>query len=136
MSSRGDNAALPGTLATEHRFEMPVGRPAIWALISDVDAYQEWWPWLRVFEAGGLTAGDKWSCEVQPPLPYAVRFQVLIDQVEAPLEVRARIEGDVVYLRLEGSCDGCPASATTLKLAVERAILERVPEIREVRAVA
>jgi Fe-S cluster biogenesis protein NfuA len=46
----------------------------------------------------------------------------------------SRIEGDVVYLRLEGSCDGCPASAATLKLSVERAILERVPEIREVRA--
>lgn len=46
----------------------------------------------------------------------------------------SRIEGDVVYLRLDGTCDGCPASATTLKLAVERAILERVPEIREVRA--
>jgi Fe-S cluster biogenesis protein NfuA len=46
----------------------------------------------------------------------------------------SRIEGDVVYLRLEGSCDGCPSSATTLKLAVERAILERAPEIREVRA--
>ena len=46
----------------------------------------------------------------------------------------SRIEGDVVYLRLEGTCDGCPASADTLKLAVERAILERVPEIREVHA--
>lgn len=46
----------------------------------------------------------------------------------------SRIEGDVVYLRLEGTCDGCPASAATLKMAVERAILERVPEIREVRA--
>jgi Fe-S cluster biogenesis protein NfuA len=46
----------------------------------------------------------------------------------------SRVEGDVVYLRLEGTCDGCPASAATLKLAVERAILERVPEIREVRA--
>ncbi len=46
----------------------------------------------------------------------------------------SRIEGDVVYLRLEGSCDGCPGSTSTLKLAVERAILERVPEIREVRA--
>lgn len=46
----------------------------------------------------------------------------------------SRIEGDIVYVALEGSCDGCPASATTLKLAVERAILERAPEIREVRA--
>jgi Fe-S cluster biogenesis protein NfuA len=46
----------------------------------------------------------------------------------------SRIEGDTVYLRLEGSCEGCPASAETLKLAVERAILERVPEIRNVCA--
>jgi Fe-S cluster biogenesis protein NfuA len=46
----------------------------------------------------------------------------------------SRIEGDVVYLRLEGSCDGCPASAETVKQAVERAIIERVPEIRHVRA--
>ncbi len=46
----------------------------------------------------------------------------------------SRIEGDVVYLRLEGTCDGCPASMKTLKMAVERAILDRVPEIREVRA--
>lgn len=48
----------------------------------------------------------------------------------------SRVEGDVVYLRLEGSCDGCPASALTLQQSVERAILERVPEIREVRAEA
>ncbi|MFY9663160.1 MAG: NifU family protein [Candidatus Cybelea sp.] len=46
----------------------------------------------------------------------------------------SRIEGEIVYVTLEGSCDGCPASATTLKLAVERAILQRAPEIREVRA--
>jgi Fe-S cluster biogenesis protein NfuA len=52
---------------------------------------------------------------------------------EGNMEI-SRIEGDIVYLHLEGSCEGCPASATTLKLAVERAILERVPEIREVRA--
>jgi Fe-S cluster biogenesis protein NfuA len=48
----------------------------------------------------------------------------------------SRIDGEVVYLRLEGSCDGCPSSGATLKNAVERAILERVPEIREVRAEA
>jgi Fe-S cluster biogenesis protein NfuA len=63
---------------------------------------------------------------LQSVLPY-------IKSHKGNMEV-SRIEGDVVYLRLEGSCDGCPASASTLKLAVERAILERVPEIREVRA--
>jgi Fe-S cluster biogenesis protein NfuA len=63
---------------------------------------------------------------LQSVLPY-------IKSHKGNMEV-SRIEGDVVYLRLEGSCEGCPASAATLKLAVERAILERVPEIREVRA--
>jgi Fe-S cluster biogenesis protein NfuA/nitrite reductase/ring-hydroxylating ferredoxin subunit len=47
----------------------------------------------------------------------------------------AGIDDGVVLLALEGSCDGCPSSAATLKLAVEKAILERVPEIREVRAI-
>ncbi len=40
----------------------------------------------------------------------------------------------VVTLRMQGTCDGCPSSAATVKLAVERAILQRVPEIREVVA--
>jgi Fe-S cluster biogenesis protein NfuA len=34
-----------------------------------------------------------------------------------------------VRLRLLGSCDGCPASAVTLRSAVERAIAEEAPEI-------
>jgi Fe-S cluster biogenesis protein NfuA len=69
---------------------------------------------------------DRVDLALQSVLPY-------ITSHKGNMQV-SRIEGDVVYLRLEGTCDGCPASATTLKLAVERAILERVPEIREVRA--
>jgi Fe-S cluster biogenesis protein NfuA len=34
-----------------------------------------------------------------------------------------------VHLRLLGSCDGCPSSAVTLRMAVERAIAEAAPEI-------
>ena len=45
------------------------------------------------------------------------------------------IEDGVVLLQLEGSCEGCPSSAATVKLAVEKAILERVPEIRAVQAI-
>jgi len=41
------------------------------------------------------------------------------------------IDADVgaVRLRLLGSCDGCPSSADTLRMAVERSILEHAPEI-------
>jgi Fe-S cluster biogenesis protein NfuA/nitrite reductase/ring-hydroxylating ferredoxin subunit len=38
----------------------------------------------------------------------------------------------VVWLRLEGSCDGCPSSTMTVKLAIERAIEEAAPEVTAV----
>ncbi len=38
------------------------------------------------------------------------------------------LEG-VVLLRLEGSCQGCPSSTVTMKLAIEKAIEEAAPEI-------
>jgi Fe-S cluster biogenesis protein NfuA/nitrite reductase/ring-hydroxylating ferredoxin subunit len=37
--------------------------------------------------------------------------------------------GGQVHLRLQGSCDGCPASSATVKMAIETAILEAAPEI-------
>jgi Fe-S cluster biogenesis protein NfuA/nitrite reductase/ring-hydroxylating ferredoxin subunit len=39
------------------------------------------------------------------------------------------VAGDVVHLRLLGSCHGCPSSAMTLKLAVEDAIYAAAPEV-------
>ncbi len=39
----------------------------------------------------------------------------------------------VVGLRLLGSCDGCPSSAVTLKLAVEDAIRSAAPEVVDIR---
>jgi Fe-S cluster biogenesis protein NfuA len=42
------------------------------------------------------------------------------------------VEQGVVRLRLVGSCDGCPSSAITKKLAIERAIAEAAPEVTAV----
>lgn len=35
----------------------------------------------------------------------------------------------VAHLRLQGSCNGCPSSSVTVKLAIERAIEEAAPEV-------
>ena len=40
----------------------------------------------------------------------------------------------IVHLRLDGTCHDCPSSSVTLKLAVEDAIFEAAPEVREVVA--
>jgi len=43
-------------------------------------------------------------------------------------------ERGVVHLRLEGSCDGCPSSAITVKNAIEDAILLAAPDVVAVEA--
>lgn len=35
----------------------------------------------------------------------------------------------VARLKLHGTCEGCPSSAVTVKLAIERAILDAAPEV-------
>ena len=46
-----------------------------------------------------------------------------------------RYEDGVVYLRMQGSCSGCPSSAATLKIGIENMLKHFIPEIREVRPV-
>jgi len=41
----------------------------------------------------------------------------------------------IVKVRLTGACAGCPMSQMTLKMGIERAIKQEVPEIKEVIAV-
>jgi Fe-S cluster biogenesis protein NfuA len=38
----------------------------------------------------------------------------------------------IVHLRLVGSCGSCPSSTTTLKMGIERMLMEEVPEVRGV----
>jgi Fe-S cluster biogenesis protein NfuA len=39
------------------------------------------------------------------------------------------VDQGVVRLRLDGSCDGCPSSAATLKFSIEQAIYEAAPDV-------
>jgi Fe-S cluster biogenesis protein NfuA/nitrite reductase/ring-hydroxylating ferredoxin subunit len=44
------------------------------------------------------------------------------------------IEGGVARVRMEGSCDGCPSSTVTLKLAIEEAVLKAAPDLEKIEA--
>jgi Fe-S cluster biogenesis protein NfuA/nitrite reductase/ring-hydroxylating ferredoxin subunit len=50
------------------------------------------------------------------------------------VEVLGIDDEGVLMLRLQGSCEGCPSSTLTVKLALERAIREAAPEITAVKA--
>ena len=44
-----------------------------------------------------------------------------------------KVDNGVAYLRLEGSCHGCPSSTITLKLAIEEAIYKAAPDLVELQ---
>jgi Fe-S cluster biogenesis protein NfuA len=46
-----------------------------------------------------------------------------------------KFENNIVYVKMLGACIGCPAASYTLKLGIEEAIRERVPDVLEVVAV-
>lgn len=41
----------------------------------------------------------------------------------------------IVYLQMQGACDGCPSAGATLKIGIENMLRHYIPEVREVQAV-
>ena len=72
------------------------------------------------------------------PLDVKTRILRALDRVRPYLgshggDVKlVRVADGVAYLRLEGSCHGCPSSTITMKLAVEKAIEEAAPEVARI----
>jgi Fe-S cluster biogenesis protein NfuA/nitrite reductase/ring-hydroxylating ferredoxin subunit len=74
------------------------------------------------------------------PVPVEERVAEALDSVRPYLESHggdvelAGVEDDVVHVRMSGSCNGCPSSTMTLKLAIEDAIQRMAPEVQRVEA--
>ena len=74
------------------------------------------------------------------PVPIETRVRGALDEVRPYLESHGGdvellgVEQGIVRLRLQGSCDGCPSSAMTLKLAIEEAIHKAAPDVAEIEA--
>lgn len=45
------------------------------------------------------------------------------------------VEAGIARVRMMGACGGCPMSTMTLKMGIERAIRQQVPEVKSVEAV-
>ena len=69
------------------------------------------------------------------PVPIAERVQAALESVRPYMESHGGgvelvgLEGGIAHLRLHGSCDGCPASASTLELAIRDALDEAAPDL-------
>jgi Fe-S cluster biogenesis protein NfuA len=74
------------------------------------------------------------------PVPLETRVRGALDEVRPYLEQHGGdvellgVDGGVARLRLQGTCNGCPSSTATLKLAIEEAIYRVAPDIDEIEA--
>ncbi|CAD6257914.1 unnamed protein product [Miscanthus lutarioriparius] len=65
----------------------------------------------------------------------AENVEMVLDEVRPYLMadggnvVLHEIDGNVVRLKLQGACGSCPASVTTMKMGIERRLMEKIPEI-------
>jgi uncharacterized protein YndB with AHSA1/START domain len=83
-------------IRSERRHHFDAAPDEVWTAMSRTGAYRSWWPWLRRLDDASFTVGSRWACEVQPPLPYTVRFTLLLDEIEPDRFVTATISGDIV----------------------------------------
>jgi Fe-S cluster biogenesis protein NfuA len=74
------------------------------------------------------------------PVPLEERVAGALEQVRPYLASHGgdvellAVETGVVRLRLQGTCNGCPSSTATLKLAIEEAIRKAAPEVEAIEA--
>ena len=67
--------------------------------------------------------------------------QTVIDKIRPMLQrdggdvELVSVEGNVVKVRLQGACKGCPMSQMTLKNGIENFVKQEIPEVDRVEAV-
>ncbi|HEV2146685.1 MAG TPA: NifU family protein [Longimicrobiaceae bacterium] len=74
--------------------------------------------------------------------PLAERVQAVFDELVNP-RIAAHggavelvdVEENTVFIRMSGGCQGCAASAATLRMGIERTLREEIPEIGEIQDV-
>jgi Fe-S cluster biogenesis protein NfuA len=98
---------------------------------------------MEHFLAGRPVLSDDPGDEAGEAEDFAPEDQGLVDQIKELLDTRVRpaVAGDggdiifrgfregIVYLRMQGSCSGCPSSTATLKYGIENMLRHYVPEV-------
>ena len=83
---------------SDRRFEFDHDRATVWNALTHVERYPIWWPWLEC-DGVALAEGERWTCRVDPPLIYALDFELHVAEVVDERLVRAELTGDLVGVR-------------------------------------
>ncbi len=113
-------------IRSDRRFTFGQPPEQVWGAMARTTEFTRWWPWLRRLEAEGLVSGDVWSCHIQPPLPYFLRFTISLDEVIPGESARATVAGDITgtaALTLAPTDDGGSEARLVSDLAPASSVL-------------
>jgi hypothetical protein len=68
----------------------------VWTTIVRVADYPGWWPWLQVADQSGpLVPGTVVRAVIDPPPPYSLHLDLVVDEVVAGRSIRVTVGGDL-----------------------------------------
>jgi hypothetical protein len=93
----GGVARSPYVIEYQRTLTFPVSPERVWAAMTRFDAFCSWWSWLREFSVDGaeLTSGTVMHGVVEPPLPYRMRIDVVVDDCQPVQRLGGAIHGDL-----------------------------------------
>ena len=86
---------MPTLFASDRAFDFDVSADRFWEAIARTDDFPRWWSWLHRFECDGLREGAEAQCEVRAPLPYSLRFDIVVQRVVEGSLVETVVRGDI-----------------------------------------
>lgn len=120
------------TVTKKEDLDWGVLKPSILAAIMEFYLSHE--PLFQEEREGQVTSqeDDPIVREIKEILDTRIRPAVAMDGGDIVFD---KFDEGVLYLRMQGSCAGCPSSSATLKTGIENMMRHYVPEVVEVRAV-
>jgi Fe-S cluster biogenesis protein NfuA len=120
------------TVAKESTLEWAVLKPAILGAIMEHFVTHQ-----PLFYEEGNTSyteseDDPVVAQIKEIIDTRVRPAVAMDGGDIIFD---HFKEGTVYVRMQGSCTGCPSSSVTLKSGIENLLRHYVPEVLEVRAI-
>jgi uncharacterized protein YndB with AHSA1/START domain len=110
---------VPAPFRYDRSFDFRVRPRDLWSVLIQTDRYPEWWPWLRGLDGAELHVGAVAHCVVQGPLPYTLRFDVVVESVVPQERIATQVRGDLsgpAVLEVASHPDG---SSARLQWALE-----------------
>ena len=87
------------------------------------------------------TAGIDEMPQITPPEVFEEKVKRVLAKVRPFLNMDGgdiellKIDGRKAFVRLHGACHGCPGASITLKMGVEQALKDEIPDFEELVAV-